>query len=202
MVGKQSGRKYNGMIAPLQPFPIRGVVWYQGETNAFLKNGLKYRDKMADLIKGWHGVWGQDMSFYFVQIAPYYPDQNKYPVGELQALWEAQAASLKIPGTGMVVTTDLVNDIKNIHPINKKDVGNRLALWALAKDYGKKDLVYSGPLYKGMKIESTKIRLEFAHVGGGLKSRDGKPLRKFQIAGADGKFVPARGRHRWKRRRR
>jgi sialate O-acetylesterase len=191
VVGEQSGTMYNGMIAPLQPFPIRGVVWYQGETNAFLKNGLKYRDKMEDLIMGWRGVWGQDMSFYFVQLAPYYPDKDKYPAGELPALWEAQAASLKIPGTGMVVTTDLVDNIKDIHPVNKKDVGNRLALWALAKDYGKKDLVFSGPLYKGMKIESTKIRLEFAHLGGGLKSRDGKPLREFQIAGADGKFVPA-----------
>ena len=84
-----------------------------------------------------------------------------------------------------------MDNIKDIHPQNKKDVGNRLALWALAKDYGKKDLVYSGPLYKSMKVEGNKIRLSFAHVGGGLKSRDGKPLTEFEIAGADGKFVPA-----------
>ena len=90
----------------------------------------------------------------------------------------------------MVVTTDLA-DIKNVHPKNKFDVGNRLALWALAKAYGKKDLVYSGPLYKSMKVEGRKIRLSFSHVGGGLKSRDGRPLSEFQIAGADGKFVPA-----------
>jgi sialate O-acetylesterase len=101
-------------------------------------------------------------------------------------------ASLKIPKTGMAVTTDLVANIGDIHPIDKIDVGNRLALWALAKEYGKKDLVYSGPLYKAMKIEGGKIRLSFAHVGGGLKSRDGKPLSEFQIAAADGKFVPAR----------
>jgi sialate O-acetylesterase len=91
----------------------------------------------------------------------------------------------------MAVTTDLVHNIGDIHPINKIDVGNRLALWALAKEYGKKDLVFSGPLYKSMKVEGSKIRLSFAHVGGGLKSRDGKPLCEFEVAGADGKFVPA-----------
>ena len=100
-------------------------------------------------------------------------------------------ASLKIPGTGMAVTTDLVHDVGDIHPNDKIDVGNRLAFGRLAKEYGKKDLVYSGPLYKSMKVEGNKIRLSFAHVGGGLKSRDGKPLAEFEIAGADGKFVPA-----------
>jgi sialate O-acetylesterase len=91
----------------------------------------------------------------------------------------------------MAVTTDIVHKISDIHPINKKDVGNRLALWALAKNYGKKDLVYSGPLYKSMKIDGDKIILTFAHVGGGLKSRDGKPLTEFDIAGEDGKFTKA-----------
>src|SRR6202020_193894 len=108
--------------------------------NVFSKNGLKYREKMEDLIKGWRHHWGEDMSFYFVQIAPW----SGYPEGELPPLWEAQVASLKIPRTGMAVTTDLVDNIGDIHPRNKKDVGKRLALWALAKDYGKKDLVYSG----------------------------------------------------------
>jgi sialate O-acetylesterase len=191
IAGKISGRKYNGMIAPLMPFAVRGVVWYQGETNVFHKNGLKYRDKMEALIKGWRATWGKDMPFYFVQIAPWEGGRGGYPAGELPALWEAQVASLKIPHTGMAVTTDLVDNIRDIHPQNKKDVGNRLALWALAKNYGKKDLVYSGPLYKSMKIEDGKVRLTFAHVGGGLKSRDGKALTEFQIAGKDGKFVPA-----------
>ena len=104
---------------------------------------------MKALIEGWRKVWGCDFPFYFVQIAPYAGLQ----AGHLPPLWEAQVASLKIPGTGMAVTTDLVENIKNIHPKNKFDVGNRLALWALAKDYGKKDLVYSGPLYKAMKVE-------------------------------------------------
>lgn len=186
---KGSGGMYNGMIAPLQPFPVRGVTWYQGETNAIQKNGLRYRDKMEDLIKGWRKAWGYDMPFHFVQIAPW--SGKAYEPGELESLWEAQVASLKIPGTGMVVVTDLVDNVGDIHPRNKKDVGNRLALWALAKDYGKKELVYSGPLFKSMKVDGDKVRLLFAHVGGGLKSRDGKPLSEFEIAGADGKFVPA-----------
>jgi sialate O-acetylesterase len=181
---KTSGSMHNGMIAPLQPFAIRGILWYQGESN--VGNGLKYRDKKEALIKGWRKIWGQDMPFYFVQIAPYSGYGQQPPL-----LWEAQAATLKIPKTGMAVITDLVPTLGDIHPTNKKDVGKRLALWALAKDYGKKDLVYSGPLYKGMKADGNKIRLQFAHVGTGLKARDDKPLSEFQIAGADGKFVPA-----------
>lgn len=108
-------------------------------------------------------------------------------------MWEAQAKSLKIADTGMAVITDLVDNIGDIHPRNKLDVGNRLALWALAKTYDKKDVVYSGPLYKSMKIEGDKVHLSFAHAKG-LKSRDDKPLSEFQIAGADGKFVAATAR--------
>jgi sialate O-acetylesterase len=191
--GLSHGGMYNGMIAPLVPFAIRGVVWYQGESNA--ANGLNYRNLMEMLIGSWRKVWGYDFPFYFVQLAPcgsFYPAQSG--VGSLPFLWEAQAASLKIPKTGMVVTTDLVDNretIDGIHPKNKLDVGNRLALWALAKDYGQKDIVYSGPLYKSMNIEGDKIRLSFAHVDGGLTTRDGKPLNEFRIAGDDGKFVSA-----------
>jgi sialate O-acetylesterase len=184
-----SGGMYNGMIHPLQPFAVRGAIWYQGETNVLQKNGLAYYDKMKALIEGWRKTWNNDgLSFYFVQIAPW---SGRYEPGQLPALWEAQVASLKILGSGMIVTTDLVDNIGDIHPRNKLDVGNRLARWALAKDYGQKDLVYSGPLYKSMKTEGNKIRLTFAHVGGGLVSRDQKPLTEFQIAGEDGKFVPA-----------
>lgn len=187
IAGGKSGGMYNAMIAPLVPFTIRGAIWYQGESNVFGKNGLKYYDKMKDLIEGWRQVWGQNFPFYFVQIAPF----SGYKPDDEPALWEGQVASLKIPGTGMAVITDLVANIKDIHPVDKIEVGERLALWALAKDYGKKGLVYSGPLYKSMTVEGNKVKLSFAHVGGGLKSRDGKPLSEFQIAGADGKFVPA-----------
>ncbi len=184
----KGGGMYNGMIAPLQPFAIRGAIWYQGETNVLRKNGLKYADKMKALIEGWRKAWGQDFPFYYVQIAPW---AGRYAPGQLPALWEAQAATLKLPRTGMAVVTDLVDNIRDIHPRKKLDVGNRLARWALAKDYGRKDLVYSGPLYKAMAVEGSKVRIRFAHVDGGLASRDGKPLSEFQIAGADGKFVPA-----------
>jgi len=185
---KGSGGMYNGMIAPLQPYAVRGAIWYQGETNVLQKNGLAYYDKKKALIEGWRKTWGQDLSFYFVQIGPW---SGSYQPGQLPALWEAQVASLKIPGTGMAVITDLIDNIGDIHPRNKLDVGNRLALWALAKNYGQTDLVYSGPLYKSMKVEGNKIRLQFAHAGSGLKSRDGKPLSEFQIAGADGQFQAA-----------
>ena len=183
------GIYYNGMIAPLHPFAIRGVTWYQGETNVFKADGMKYYDKTKKLVDSWREKWNNDkMPFYMVQLAPW----GKYVAGQLPRIWEAQVASLKIPRTGLAVTTDLVDDLKDIHPKNKIPVGNRLALWALVKDYGKKDLVYSGPLYKSMKIEGAKIRVSFAHVGGGLATRDKKDLTEFQIAGADGKFVPAK----------
>lgn len=182
-----SGKMYNGMIAPLSRFPIRGCIWYQGETNVIRKNGLAYEGKMKDLISGWRKHWGAEMPFYFVQIAPW--SGPKYEAGQLPALWEAQAATLKMPHTGMAVITDLVDKISDIHPQNKKDVGARLALWALAKDYGK-DVVFSGPLFREIAIEGNTARVTFAHAGG-LKSRDGKPLNEFELADVDGKFVPA-----------
>jgi sialate O-acetylesterase len=185
-----SGKMYNGMIAPITQFEVRGTIWYQGETNVIQKNGLAYREKMKALIEGWRTAFeNKSMPFYFVQIAPW--GNERYATGELPALWEAQCATLKIPHTGMAVTTDIVHDIKDIHPRNKRDVGNRLASWALAKNYKKEGVVYSGPLYKSIKIEGGKIRIAFAHVAKGLKSRDGNPLNEFQIAGADEIFVPA-----------
>jgi sialate O-acetylesterase len=186
---KGSGGMYNGMIAPLQPFGIRGAIWYQGETNVIGKNGLAYFDKTKDLVEGWRKTWNSELPFYFVQIAPW--SGARYEPGQLPALWEAQTASLKIPRTGMAVTTDLVDNIADIHPRNKLDVGNRLARWALAKTYGMKDVVYSGPLFRSIKVEGTSVRVEFAHTAGGLKSRDDAALSEFQIAGADGKFVDA-----------
>ena len=178
---------YNTMIHPLVPFAIRGAIWYQGEQNH--GDGMRYFDKMQALIQSWRNVFLRpDAPFYFVQIAPY-----RYGSGQERALpqlWEAQTAALNIPHTGMAVTSDIGN-ITDIHPNNKQDVGKRLALWALAKDYGQDNLVYSGPLYKSMAIEGSKIRLSFDHVGSGLASRDGKPLDWFLIAGENGRFVKA-----------
>jgi sialate O-acetylesterase len=179
---------YNGMIHPIVPFAIRGALWYQGEGNR--GDNMLYFEKMKALIGGWRSVWGEgDFPFYFVQLAPF-----RYGDGNLTALpliWEAQTASLSIPNTGMAVTTDLVDNIADIHPRLKAQVARRLALLALAKTYGKSDLVYMGPVYKSMAVEGSKVRLSFDHVGGGLASRDGKPLTFFEIAGADKKFVKA-----------
>jgi sialate O-acetylesterase len=177
---------YNAMIHPFIPYAIRGAIWYQGESN--LKDGMLYRDKMKALISGWRTVWGQgEFPFYFVQIAP-------FTYGEapdlLPRLWEAQAAALEIPNTGMASITD-IGELKDIHPKNKQDVGHRLALCALAKTYGKEGIVYQGPAYKSMAVEGGAVRVKFEGVGGGLASRDGKPLTWFEIAGADKKFVPA-----------
>jgi len=184
---------YNAMIHPLIPFAIRGAIWYQGESNR--GDGMLYYHKMRALIGGWRKLWNQgDFPFYFVQLAPYRYSKSNPPYKPyiLPEIWEAQFTSLSIPNTGMAVVTDTVDNIMDIHPKNKQDVGYRLALWALAKTYGQKDLVCSGPLYKTMKIECGKIRISFNHIGSGLASRDGKPLDFFEIAGADKNFVKAK----------
>ncbi|MGY8767081.1 MAG: sialate O-acetylesterase [Pirellulales bacterium] len=187
--GESSGGMYNGMIAPITSVAVRGTIWYQGESNVLQKNGLAYEGKMKDLIQGWRTAFNhQEMAYFFVQIAPW---SGRYEAGQLPALWEAQVATLKLPHTGMIVTTDLVDNIGDIHPRNKVDVGDRLAYWALAKTYGDEGVVYSGPLYKSQKIEGNKIRIHLAHAAEGLKSSDGKALNSFTIAGADEKFVAA-----------
>jgi sialate O-acetylesterase len=184
-----SGGMYNGMIAPLTNVAVKGAIWYQGETNVIHKNKLAYTDKMKDLIDGWRKEFRNDeLAFHFVQIAPW--SGAGYETGQLPALWEAQVATLKIPHTGMAVTTDVVDNIADIHPRNKLDVGNRLALWALARTYGRESIVYSGPLFKSLSIDGNAGRLTFAHADG-MKSRDGKPLTEFQIAGESGEFVDA-----------
>jgi sialate O-acetylesterase len=185
---------YNAMIHPLVPYAIQGALWYQGESNN--GEGMQYAEKMKALIGGWRKVWNRDhMPFYFVQLAPYrYSNAKADRSLQLPGIWEAQAATLAVPHTAMAVTTDTLGEkeITDIHPKNKQEVGKRLALCALAKTYGKSDLVYSGPLYKSMKVEGSKVRIAFDHTGSGLVSRDGKPLTWFTIAGEDKKFVEAK----------
>lgn len=181
---------YNGMIHPVCPFALRGAIWYQGESN--LGEGALYTERMKALIGGWRQLWGLgDFPFYFVQIAPF--DYGGDPEREA-VFWEAQAAAQVIPQTGMAVINDIGN-LRDIHPNNKQDVGKRLARWALAKDYGRPNVVYSGPTFKAMTLESDKLRITFDNVGGGLASRDGQPLSWFEIIDADeGGFVKANAR--------
>ena len=194
---------YNGHIHALTRFAIKGVLWYQGEGNT--TNAETYFAKKRALIGGWRRAWDQgDFPFYFVQLANYgNPDTIAgADDGGWAKLRMAQLKSLAITNTGMAVAIELA-DIGNPHDVhakNKKDVGERLALWALAKDYGKKNLVYSGPLFKDMKVEGAKIRIAFDSVGSGLivatkkgydpvvKEPQGK-LQKFAIAGDDKKWV-------------
>lgn len=181
---------YNGMVHPLVPYAIRGALWYQGEAN--LRDGMLYHEKMKALINGWREVWGQgDFPFYFVQLAPFnYGGRDVTPFF-LPQIWEAQTVTLSVPNTGMAVTTDIGN-LTDIHPRNKQEVGRRLALWALAKTYGREDVTNSGPLYKSMVIEGNTVRLSFDYVGSGLMARDEGPLTWFEVAGEDKQFVEAK----------
>jgi sialate O-acetylesterase len=149
---------------------------------------------MTALVKGWHAAWQRNLSFYYVQLAPllYHVTRSDLVVSPetLPQLWEAQTACLQLPRTGFVVTTDLVDDLTDIHPRDKKNVGERLAQWALAKDYERKEVEASGPLFRRMKIENNKAILQFDHIGGDLVCRGNRSLNWFVVGGADGTFYP------------
>ncbi len=175
---------FNAMIAPLIPYKIKGVIWYQGESNT--GNPELYKTLFPLMIKNWRENWKQgDFPFYFVQIAPY----NYGAQTQSQKLREAQMFTLSIPNTGMAVTLDIGNP-QNIHPGNKKEVGERLALWALAKDYNKK-IVYSGPIYQSYKILNGEIELTFKYADNGLILRYINGENNFTIAGEDKIFKKA-----------
>lgn len=191
------GKFYTTMIQPLIPFSIRGFLWYQGESNCFLNENIRYAYKFKTLIENWRNDWKDTkMPFYFVQIAPFNYSASKdvrpHTTENLPEFWEAQALALTLPKTGMITITDLVDSIVDLHPAYKWEVGRRLSLVALNKTYGFKDIICSGPTYKQMKTENDKIEVTFTNTGSGLASSDGKPLNGFSIAGTDGKYVQAR----------
>ena len=188
---------FNGMIAPLTPMTVRGVIWYQGESNV-RSSSTNYADLLKTLIADWRGQFSQNLSFGIVQLANYgdsSTDTKAALVREAQA--EVAAA---VPDAGLAVAIDL-GEVR-IHPPDKRDVANRLALWARAKIYGETDLVYQSPSYQSHTVEAGKIRVRFDTGGspimvgkmddfGSVKPTPNEKLRWFEIAGADGQFVPA-----------
>ncbi|MCL2348246.1 MAG: sialate O-acetylesterase, partial [Planctomycetaceae bacterium] len=208
---QQAGYLFNAMINPLLPYGIKGAIWYQGETNA--GRAYQYRTLFPLMIQTWREAWGQgDFPFYFVQLANYDPNGDKV-LGESAwaELREAQTMTLGLRNTGMAVTID-IGDSKDIHPKNKQEVGRRLALWSLARDYEQSITIrkalgdvlylenvsarpihfshYTGPMFRSMTIRDGKAILSFGFAYG-LKTNDSGPVTGFIIAGADRKFVKA-----------
>ena len=178
------GVLYNSMIHPFVGYTMRGAIWYQGEGNA-KPGAVPYDQTLPLLIRDWRERWSDDFSFYFVQLANFRTatiepgDNDPWPL-----LQDRMRRVLDTtPKTGMAIIND-VGEAKDIHPKNKKDPGERLALWALARDYGH-DIVHSGPLFMASKVSKEAIRVTFKHAGAGLKSRDGGKLKRFEIAGKD-----------------
>ncbi len=185
---------FNGKIAPLIPYAIRGALWYQGENNANRGNAASYAMQLRLLIEDWRKQWGEgDFPFAWVQLPNFRKPQSQ-PVEESGwvTVREAMTRTLALPNTGMAITLD-IGEANDIHPRNKQEVGRRLALWALATVYGKKDLPYSGPLYARHQVRNSEVVVSFQHTEGGLKAQGGE-LKGFAIAGPDGKWVWARAR--------
>ena len=178
---------YNGMIAPLVPFAIKGAIWYQGESNA--GRARQYRTLLPTMIADWRSRFGVgDFPFFIVQLANFMEAKPEPGESVWAELREAQLlTSLRVPKTGLAVAID-IGDAADIHPKNKQEVGRRLALAAEAIAYGKK-LEYSGPVYRTMVKVGNRLRLRFDHARGGLVAKGGEPLKGFAVAGADGKFV-------------
>ena len=194
--GTHPGQLYKGMIEPMLPLAIKGVLWYQGESNCMIEDQGTYKEKFRLLVSSWRDLFkDQQLPFYTVQLAPYLytarKDPKKHTAELLPAFREAQTACLSITNTGMVVTTDLADKLADIHPSYKWVIAHRLALIALAKDYGRRTVIYAGPTYRCMKRRKDHIRIKFTNTGSGLASQDDQPLNWFTIAGEDEKFVPA-----------
>ncbi len=173
------GALHNGMIAPLQPFAIRGALWYQGEANIGVPGA--YEKMLPALIADWRQVWGAEMPFLIVQIAPHQSVTPDFRETQYR-IWQ------KTPHTGMVVTTD-VGDARDIHPTRKAPVGERLALAARAISYGE-NVEYSGPVFQSMSVDGNRAVISFTHADEGLMAK-GDSLKGFVVAGSDKKFFPA-----------
>ena len=189
---------FNHMIAPLVGLTVRGVIWYQGESNASSSDeGKYYRTLFPTMITDWRNRWQRpDLPFLFVQLANFKAEQTLPVEMDAKVGWplarEAQAMALSLPHTGMITAIDINHEPDNIHPKNKYDVGRRLGFLALSKVYGK-NIPYAGPTFEKMTTEDNKVRIHFTHTDGGLKTRDGGPVKGFALAEQAGEFVWADG---------
>lgn len=176
---------YNGMIAPIAPFACRGAIWYQGESN--VDHAWQYRKLFPAMIRDWRCLWQQgDFPFYFVQLTNFMKRKPEPGPSMWAELREAQAMTCSLRNTGMAVAID-IGDADDIHPRNKQEVGRRLALIALSRDYCR-NLEYSGPMFKKAYVRSGAIEITFSHDSSGLTTPDGAPLKGFAVAGLDRKF--------------
>jgi sialate O-acetylesterase len=181
---------FNGMVAPIVPYGMKGAIWYQGESNQ--RRAFQYQELLPTLINDWRARWESEFPFYIVQLASFGNGQPPATEPGLDDTWaelqEAQfLTAITLPKCGLAAAND-IGEEKDIHPKNKQEVGRRLALWALASDYGKNNTVFSGPLYKTSYVKDGRIRVQFDHAATGLKTRDGKAPQHFQITGADKKW--------------
>ena len=180
---------YNAMVAPAIHYPIKGVIWYQGETNSNVERAAMYARIFPALIHDWRKQWQQgNFPFLFVQIAPF----TSVPQENWAVIREAQRRTLSVANTAMAVTIDIGNPT-NVHPADKQDVGHRLALAARSLVYGE-HIEYSGPLYRQATVDGHSMQIWFSHTTGGLVAHGGGPLEGFEVAGPDHKFVPANAR--------
>lgn len=186
-----TGKFYNTIVRPLAPYAIKGFCWYQGESNCFVSDTIAYTNKMTTLITSWRELWAEpNAPFYLVQITPYEYSKTTHSVYTEPAFWESQQKTLQLPHTGMIVTTDLVDSISQLHPRDKQPVGHRLALLALANDYHQ-NLVGASPVFQSLTVKGRTIRIKFVNTGDGLTSHDGRPIDWFETAGKNGKFTSA-----------
>ena len=178
---------YNGMVAPLVPFAIKGAIWYQGESNA--DRATQYRTLLPTMIKDWRHRFGVgEFPFFIVQIAAFMPESDQPMDAPWPQLREAQTLTAATVGASAIAVATDIGDAKDIHPKNKQEVGHRLALDAEAIAYGQ-NIEYAGPTFERMEIKKNQIVLHFSHLGGGLEARGGAALKGFAIAGQDKKFV-------------
>ena len=181
------GQLFNGKVAPLVPFTVKGMLWYQGEANSSDTRAPLYVHQLSALVTDWRARWGEELPFAWVQLPNFTRPGEGWPL-----MRESMLKTLSLPKTGMAVTID-IGEAKDIHPKNKQEVGRRLSLWALGTVYGRKVAATSGPLPAGHEIKGAEVIVTLAHAEG-LKTRDGGPVKGFQLAGADKQWKPATAR--------